>query len=184
MEDTWSGAIIYEWIEEVNNYGLVSYGPTVAPTASGSNVVAGYSVSGTPTPISPDFDNLSSQWATLTPSGVSSNAYTPSLSPPPCPPYTSGFWEVSANAPLPTIGASGTKYKAAATTSSSAPASSTSKSSGSSVMRTTHHATHTSLRKSNAESFLTKLKDFHKNQPALWWAIVAVISVGGIGFVA
>lgn len=27
MSDTWSGAIIYEWIEETNNYGLVNYGP-------------------------------------------------------------------------------------------------------------------------------------------------------------
>ena len=27
MLSTWSGAIIYEWIQELNNYGLVSYGP-------------------------------------------------------------------------------------------------------------------------------------------------------------
>lgn len=26
MTDTWSGAIVYEWIEEENNYGLISYG--------------------------------------------------------------------------------------------------------------------------------------------------------------
>ena len=26
MSNTWSGAIIYEWIEEANSYGLISYG--------------------------------------------------------------------------------------------------------------------------------------------------------------
>jgi hypothetical protein len=32
MADVWSGSIIYEWIEEQNNYGLISYGPKVALT--------------------------------------------------------------------------------------------------------------------------------------------------------
>lgn len=27
MADTWSGAIIYEWIQETNAYGLIQYGP-------------------------------------------------------------------------------------------------------------------------------------------------------------
>ena len=26
MADTWSGAIVYEWIQEANEYGLISYG--------------------------------------------------------------------------------------------------------------------------------------------------------------
>lgn len=26
MRDTWSGTMVYEWIEETNNYGLISYG--------------------------------------------------------------------------------------------------------------------------------------------------------------
>ena len=26
MSNTWSGAIVYEWIEEANSYGLISYG--------------------------------------------------------------------------------------------------------------------------------------------------------------
>lgn len=43
MADAWSGAIIYEWIEETNNYGLIEYGP---PTGSGvnegSSVVQGF----------------------------------------------------------------------------------------------------------------------------------------------
>lgn len=104
MDGTWSGAIIYEWIEETNNYGLVSYGPSANPTATGGGVVAGYTRTGTPTPISPDFDNLSTQWASLSPSGVSMSAYSPSHSPPACPAYTSGMWEVSGNVALPTLG--------------------------------------------------------------------------------
>jgi 1,3-beta-glucanosyltransferase GAS1 len=55
MIDDWSGAIIYEWPEEGNNYGLVTF-----PDSS---------LSGTPTTLT-DFDNLKSQWATLTASGV------------------------------------------------------------------------------------------------------------------
>lgn len=104
MADTWSGAIIYEWIQEANDYGLISYGPTAAATATGSGVVDGYTRQGTPTPISPDFDNLSKQWATLSPSGVKESAYSPSLTPPACPSYTSGAWEVNGNAALPTLG--------------------------------------------------------------------------------
>ena len=114
MSDTWSGAIIYEWIMETNNYGLISYGPSVAPTATGSGVVGGYTRQGTPTPISPDFPNLSKHWATLSPSGVSMSAYNPSNSPPACPSFTSGLWEVNGNVPLPTLGA---KLDAAASSS-------------------------------------------------------------------
>ncbi|KAH0382889.1 glycoside hydrolase family 72 protein, partial [Aureobasidium melanogenum] len=104
MSPYWSGVIIYEWIQETNDYGLVSYGPEVAATATQTNVVDGFTRTGTPTPISPDFYNLSNQWKTLTPSGVSEAAYTPSNSAPECPAYTSGAWEVSGNVALPTIG--------------------------------------------------------------------------------
>lgn len=38
MSETWSGSIIYEWIQEANDYGLISYGPSVAPTATGSDI--------------------------------------------------------------------------------------------------------------------------------------------------
>jgi 1,3-beta-glucanosyltransferase GAS1 len=42
MVDAWSGAIIYEWIQELNNYGLVSYGPSQAADVNiGSSVVQG-----------------------------------------------------------------------------------------------------------------------------------------------
>ena len=104
--DTWSGAIIYEWIQEENDYGLVSYGPPADPTATAANVVAGYTRAGTPTPISPDFDNLSNHWKTLNPTGLSADAYTPSNDAPPCPSFTADFWAVSGNAALPTIGES------------------------------------------------------------------------------
>lgn len=33
MADVWSGSIIYEWIEEMNDYGLISYGPHVDPAS-------------------------------------------------------------------------------------------------------------------------------------------------------
>ncbi|KAH0341201.1 glycoside hydrolase family 72 protein, partial [Aureobasidium melanogenum] len=104
MSPYWSGVIIYEWIQETNDYGLVSYGPEVAATATQANVVDGFTRTGNPTPISPDFYNLSNQWKTLTPSSVSEAAYTPSNSAPACPAYTSGAWEVSGNVALPTIG--------------------------------------------------------------------------------
>lgn len=103
MDGTWSGAIIYEWIQEQNSYGLISYGPS-ATGADGSGVVAGYTRTGTPTPISPDFQNLSNQWKTLSPTGTPSSQYTPSLSAPPCPAFTSGAWSVDPSAPLPTLG--------------------------------------------------------------------------------
>ncbi|CAD0115188.1 unnamed protein product [Aureobasidium uvarum] len=104
MSQYWSGVMIYEWIQETNDYGLISYGPQVAATATGANIVDGFTRTGTPTPISPDFANLSNHWKTLTPSGVSEAAYSPSNSAPECPAYTSGAWEVSGNVALPTIG--------------------------------------------------------------------------------
>lgn len=64
--------------------------------------------SGTPTPISPDFDNLKSQWATLNPSGVDSSAYaaTVTTTPPACPSSTAGTsaWTIDPSAKLPTMG--------------------------------------------------------------------------------
>lgn len=100
MNSEWSGAIIYEWIQEANQYGLISYGPSAAATASGGGVVR----SGTPTPIQPDFSNLSKQWATLTPTGTPSSAYTPDLTAPACPASTAGGWLVNGNVQLPSIG--------------------------------------------------------------------------------
>ncbi len=57
--------LIYEWIEEENHYGIISYGPKVDPTVTGKNIEGGFTRAGTPTPVSPDFDNLKKQWATI-----------------------------------------------------------------------------------------------------------------------
>lgn len=105
MNSTWSGAIIYEWIEEENNYGLVSYGPTTNldnPTA-----LDGYPRSGTPSPVSPDYSNLKAHWATLHPTGVALTAYSAqasSLKPIACPSSTPNGWIVNAAASLPSLG--------------------------------------------------------------------------------
>ena len=105
MDDTWSGAVVYEWIEEKNNYGLISYGSPVP--ASATEGVEGFVRSGTPTPISPDYDNLKSQWATLSPTGVKLAEYSASaasLSTPECPASTAGGWEIDGNPSIPAIG--------------------------------------------------------------------------------
>ena len=90
MSATWSGAIVYEWVQSSNDYGLVTY-----PAAGGA--------AGDPAPIEPDFENLRAQWTTLAPSGVAEAQYTPSLSPPQCPEATGG-WLVDGDVALPTVG--------------------------------------------------------------------------------
>ncbi|EPS30134.1 hypothetical protein POX_b02855 [Penicillium oxalicum] len=113
MAGTWSGAMIYEWIEESNNYGIISYGPSVDPaTATGTNVEDGFTRQGTPTPVQPDFDNLKAQWATLSPTGVALSDYkkqTGSISPMECPSSTSNGWAVDPSSPLPSLGQTYTK---------------------------------------------------------------------------
>ncbi|KAJ5749238.1 uncharacterized protein N7511_010934 [Penicillium nucicola] len=107
MADTWSGSIIYEWLEETNDYGLVSYGPSVkAATATATFIEDGFTRQGTPTPVSPDFDNLKSQWATLNPTGVALSDYKKSATglSIECPASTSGGWDVDPSSPLPTLG--------------------------------------------------------------------------------
>jgi len=104
MDSSWSGAIVYEWIEETNNYGLISYGAPVAATVVASGIQDGFSRTGTPTPVLPDFTNLQSQWATLTPAGVSSSAYSPSIPAPACPSSTAGGWLVNGDVKLPSVG--------------------------------------------------------------------------------
>ncbi|KAF4634745.1 hypothetical protein G7Y89_g3351 [Cudoniella acicularis] len=104
MNTLWSGAIIYEWIEEANDYGLISYGPNVSATVVASDIIGGYSRAGTPTPVAPDFTNLQNQWKTLNPTGVASSAYSPTLTPPACPSSTAGGWLVDGDVKLPSIG--------------------------------------------------------------------------------
>ncbi|KAF9729556.1 hypothetical protein PMIN06_012438 [Paraphaeosphaeria minitans] len=103
MMDNWSGSIVYEWINEANEYGIVSYGDKVDPASPGAPP-DGFPRSGTPTPMTPEFPNLSSRWKTLTPSGVKASAYNPTLTPPPCPAFTSNVWEVDAKSEMPSIG--------------------------------------------------------------------------------
>lgn len=118
MADTWSGSIIYEWIEEANNYGLVSYGEKVDP-ASPSAPPDGFPRSGTPTPVQPDFSNLSGVWKTLNPTGVQESAYNPTNPAPECPAEMSGVWEVNPTSPLPTLGQTYNQQVATATASGS-----------------------------------------------------------------
>lgn len=130
MADTWSGSMIYEWIEETNDYGLISYGPSVDPaTATASSIEDGFTRKGTPTPVSPDFNNLKSQWATLHPTGVALSDYRKSLSnikSIECPASTSGGWAVDPSSPLPTLGQTYEKSsKSTSTTSKTVKATST-----------------------------------------------------------
>ncbi|KAB5586019.1 Glucanosyltransferase-domain-containing protein [Coniochaeta sp. 2T2.1] len=105
MVNDWSGSLIYEWIEEMNHYGLVSYGPKVDPTVTGSNIEDGFTRKGTPTPVSPDFTNLKNIWATITPTGIASSDYDPNhVSTRACPTSTEGGWQVDGNVKLPTLG--------------------------------------------------------------------------------
>ena len=106
MNNTWSGAIVYEWIAETNDYGLISYGPSVDPM-SNTAALDGYSRSGTPSPVSPDYTNLKNHWATLHPTGVALSAYTAqasSLSPIACPATTPNGWMVNPTISLPSLG--------------------------------------------------------------------------------
>lgn len=125
MDDMWSGAIVYEWIQEANSYGLISYGPSTAATVTASGVQDGFTRYGTPTPVSADFSNLMAQWSTLTPTGVASSAYTPSNSAPACPSSTSDGWLVDGNVALPTLGESLAVATATATTTGTATGSAT-----------------------------------------------------------
>ena len=109
MSGTWSGAMVYEWIEETNNYGLISYGPSVAGAEAASNTLVedGFTRQGTPTPVSPDFANLKAQWATLHPTGVALSNYRQAvggISAIECPASTSGGWAIDPSSPLPTLG--------------------------------------------------------------------------------
>ena len=104
MNPYWSGAIIYEWINEVNDYGLISYsGQTNA--LSSPDPTMPISRSGSPTPVTPDFSALKSVWASVSPSSVSANAYNPAITPPPCPAFMAGVWEVNGDVSLPQVGA-------------------------------------------------------------------------------
>ena len=105
MDSSWSGAIIYEWIQEANDYGLISYGPTT--NTDNPTALDGYPRSGTPSPVSPDYSNLKKHWATLHPTGVALSAYSASassLKPIACPSSTINGWIVDPTQSLPSVG--------------------------------------------------------------------------------
>jgi 1,3-beta-glucanosyltransferase GAS1 len=94
MDSLLSGAIIYEWTQEANNYGIVLY-PNRA-IQNGVTVPVGQ-----PIPMQPEFDNLKSAWAAVSPTIVSLAAYSPSTVVMPCPATTPGVWTIVGNATLP-----------------------------------------------------------------------------------
>ncbi|CAG9938861.1 unnamed protein product [Clonostachys rosea f. rosea IK726] len=107
MVGDWSGAVVYEWIQEQNNYGMISYGPPVGdPTRNDETVFDNWSRKGTPTPVTPDYSNLKEKWASIKPTGVKRDDYDPShVSTRPCPSSTEGgWWQVPGNVRLPALG--------------------------------------------------------------------------------
>ena len=109
MIGTWSGAIVYEWVQETNDYGLVTY-------------PGGQIYSGAPIPIQPDYDNLAGQWKNINPSGVAEDSYSPSFSAPACPGPTNG-WAINGNVPLPTLGSAIVQAEAASVKPTPSPSS-------------------------------------------------------------
>ncbi|PGH07205.1 hypothetical protein GX51_01992 [Blastomyces parvus] len=106
MTGTWSGAMVYEWIQELNNYGLITYGKVPKGDTSNPSALDGFSRRGTPTPVNPDFTNLKSRFATLSPTGVALSDYSDKaleVTPPPCPSSTPNAWAVDPSADLPSL---------------------------------------------------------------------------------
>jgi hypothetical protein len=94
MTSILSGAFVYEWIQEANNYGIINY-PDIT-LQDNLNVSVG-----SPIPLQPDFNNLKNQWASATPNGININDYTPSNTEITCPQTTAGIWTIDANQVLP-----------------------------------------------------------------------------------
>lgn len=82
MSDVWSGGIIYEYVEQGNNYGLVNI------SSDGSSVAT-----------LTDFNNLKSQYTTATGSSLAISSYTPSVSLPVSCPQSNASWPVATALP-------------------------------------------------------------------------------------
>jgi 1,3-beta-glucanosyltransferase GAS1 len=80
MTGVWSGGIVYEYFQEVNDYGLV--------TQSGSTV----------SPL-PDYTALSKQLNNINPTRTNSASYTPTNSPPSCPSTSTSVWMAATSLP-------------------------------------------------------------------------------------
>jgi len=93
MTTVLSGAFIYEWTQEVNDYGLIQYPDNAVQ--NGVQVPIG-----SPIPLQPEFNNLMSVWASCSPSSIAMSAYTPSVTSIACPATTAG-WPVNPTAALP-----------------------------------------------------------------------------------
>jgi hypothetical protein len=94
MTSVLSGAIVYEWTQEANDYGIIQYPYTTIQ----NNVVVPV---GVPIPMQPEFNNLQSVWAVCSPQGTPLAQYTPVTETFACPTET-GAWTIDAEAVLPT----------------------------------------------------------------------------------
>ncbi|KAF2267726.1 hypothetical protein CC78DRAFT_565914 [Lojkania enalia] len=103
MNDRFSGSLVYEWAN-AEGYKFVTY----------NNLQA----TGEPTRLR-DFDELSTQWATLKPTGIRQSDYSPTLTKRKCPDPTESLWDLPDVAALPVVGTSGlTRPESSATTGS------------------------------------------------------------------
>ena len=82
-----SGAIVYEWTQAANDYGIIQYPDTAIQ--DGIHVPVG-----SPVPMQPEFNNLMSQWAAVSPSSTSAADYTPTTGVFACPAVTPGVWTI------------------------------------------------------------------------------------------
>ena len=89
-----SGSIIYEWTQEANDYGIIEYPDTCIQDDTTVPV-------GVPIPLQPEFDNLKSAWAAVSPSSIAASDYDPSTVVMACPATISGTWTIDGNAELP-----------------------------------------------------------------------------------
>ena len=87
FQAVFSGAVVYEWTEEANDYGLVNYTNTA--------------YTGFPYTLD-DYNALKTVFSQVTPTGTALSAYTPSKSAPSCP-TTDTIWSVQGDVTLPTI---------------------------------------------------------------------------------